>query len=71
MDTLKALNSSVSKFICSSKQPKVKLQTLQLPTDKGVKYYEWAVQARIILDWVHKSEEALWIQNKSFVTQFL
>lgn len=64
---IKDLNRSMSKFIWASKRPKVKLQTLQLPTDKGgwslpnFKYYIWAIQARIILDWVHKSEDALWV----------
>jgi len=57
----------MSKFIWASKRSKVKLQTLQLPIDTGgwslpnFKYYGWAIQARILLDWIHKPKDALWV----------
>lgn len=64
---IKDINKAMSKFIWAGKRSKVKLQTLQLPTDTSgwslpnFKYYRWAIQARILLDWIHKPEDALWV----------
>ena len=64
---LKVINKTISDFIWAGRKPKLKLETLQLPKERGgwglpnVEYYAISMQARIISSWVNEYSYSPWL----------